>query len=382
MKIKNPFSPGRTVDPQFFAGREKEIKRFLSYLKSTKDGNPMNLAVLGERGIGKSSLLRKYEKIAKEQKCITVRLDLDSSFDSINTLSTFILNEIKKEGQAYSKLFSASQKIKNFFRDYKIEIDILGTGLEIEKINSPASSLVFRDELSKIWESIKDTVPAIIIMMDEAEELERIKGGALQVLRNVFSRLSEQSCGYMVVISGKLALFSKIKKIHSPLARFFNPITLVEFNKEESLDALNKPLTESPFDITEQVKETIVEVSEGHPYIIQLFGYYLCENAASPTLDKKTYDACFPLVLDGLASQLFSDYYSSLSQMEQQTLKLIAQEDEKIVTSAMIAKKENRKPQEITPFFDRLHKKDCLKKPSRGKYQLFHGLFREYLKNI
>ena len=45
----NPFTPGRTVDPQFFAGRESEIDRFTMFLKSAKDGNPMNLAVGRER---------------------------------------------------------------------------------------------------------------------------------------------------------------------------------------------------------------------------------------------------------------------------------------------------------------------------------------------
>ena len=381
MKIKNPFSPGHTIDPQFFAGREKEINRFLSYLKSTKDGNPMNLAVLGERGIGKSSLLRKYEDIAKEQKCITIRLDLDSSFDSVNTLAQVILTEIKKEGQVYSKLFSVSEKVKEFFRDYKISVEVLGSGVEVDKrADSPKSSLAFRSELFKLWENIKDSVPAIIIMIDEAEELERI--AALQVLRNTFTRLAEQECGYMLVISGKLTLFSKIKKIHSPLARFFNPITLTEFIKEESLEALEKPLAESPFKLTQEVKDLIIEASEGHPYIIQLFGYYLCENTATAKIDKNIYTACFPLVLDGLARQLFNDYYSSLSQREQQALKLIAQEENRIITSAEFAKKENKKPQEITFLFNRLYKKDCLKKLARGQYQLFHGLFKAYLRSV
>jgi len=382
MKIKNPFSPGRTVDPQFFAGRQKEINRFLSYLKNTKDGNPMNLALLGDRGIGKSSLLRKFDNLAREQHCITVRIDLDSSFDSINVLASAILAEIRQEGQTYAKLFSVSEKVKKFFRDYRISVDLLGSGFEIDKkTNSPNSSLAFRDELTKIWKSVKGSVPAIVIMIDEAEELENITG-VLQVLRNVFSRLAEQGFGYMLIISGKISLFGRIKQIHSPLARFFNPIPLAELDKTESLEALEKPLTESAYQMTKEVKEQIIEVSEGHPYIIQFSGHYLCEHATNSLIDKKIYTIFFPLILDGLAQQLFNDYYSSLGQYEQHILKLIAQEKEKIVTSALIAKKENKKPQEMTPVFNRLYKKDCLRKTARGQYQLFHGLFKEFLKSL
>lgn len=46
----NPFTPGRTVDPQFFAGRKMEIERFTMFLKSARDGNPMNLAIYWGRG--------------------------------------------------------------------------------------------------------------------------------------------------------------------------------------------------------------------------------------------------------------------------------------------------------------------------------------------
>ncbi|MCK4249243.1 MAG: ATP-binding protein, partial [Candidatus Omnitrophica bacterium] len=241
----NPFTPGKTVDPQFFAGRKNEIDRFTMFLKSVKDGNPMNLAVLGERGIGKSSLLRKLENLAKQGKCVVTRIDLDSSINSIDSFIYQILTGIKKEGCLYSKLFSLSDKIKRFFDEYQISIGLPGASLKANKKASP-SSLEARDELKRIWNNISQGVPAVIIMMDEAEQLESIEG-SLQFLRNIFGRLSEEKCGYMLVLSGKLTLFKQIKKIHSPLARFFNPITLKELTKEETVEAIEKPLSDSPY---------------------------------------------------------------------------------------------------------------------------------------
>jgi len=216
-------------------------------------------------------------------------------------------------------------------------------------------------------------------MMDEAEQLERIEG-SLQFLRNIFGRLSEEKCGYMLVLSGKLTLFRQIKKIHSPLARFFNPITLKELTREESIEAIEKPLSDSPYKMTPEVKKLIAEESEGHPYIIQLFGYYLCENAVKSDINEKVYRACFPMILDGLASQLFEDFYSSASTSEQQVLQIIAQSKDRVITVSDVARKMGKKSNQITYIFNRLYEKDCLKKIDRGKYMLFHGLFREYLK--
>lgn len=48
MALKNPFRPGGPVEPEYFIGRKDEIKLFERFLKSTKDGNPFNIAVLGE----------------------------------------------------------------------------------------------------------------------------------------------------------------------------------------------------------------------------------------------------------------------------------------------------------------------------------------------
>ncbi|MBU1486976.1 AAA family ATPase [bacterium] len=374
----NPFTPGRTVDPQFFAGRESEIDRFTMFLKSTRDGNPMNLAVLGERGIGKSSLLRKCESLAKKERCVVVRIDLDASVDSIDSLIYQILTGIKKEGSLYSKLFSLSEKIRSFFDEYQASIGLLGSSLQATK-KVATSSLQARDELKRIWDNISQDVPAVIIMMDEAEQLEEIEG-ILQFLRNIFGRLSEERCGYMLILSGKLTLFKQIKKIHSPLARFFNPITLKELTGEESIEAIDKPLSDSPYKMTPEVKDLIADESEGHPYIIQLFGYYLCENAVKANINKEVYKACFPMILDGLAGQLFEDFYRSASSAEQQVLRIIAQSKDRVLTVSDIAEKMGKESKQITYIFNRLYEKDCLRKINRGKYMLFHGLFREYLK--
>lgn len=376
----NPFTPGRTVDPQFFAGRGSEIDRFTMFLKSAKDGNPMNLAILGERGIGKSSLLRKCESLVKKEKCVAVRIDLDVSVDSIESLVFQILSGIKREGSLHSKLFSLSEKIRSFFDEYRVSIGLLGSSFQATK-SGVSSSLEARDELRRIWDNITPGILGVIIMMDEAEQLERIEGG-LQFLRNIFGRLSEERCGYMLVLSGKLTLFKQIKKIHSPLARFFNPITLKELTTEESIEAIEKPLSDSPYKIIPKVKNLIAEESEGHPYIIQLFGYYLCENAVKSNINDRVYRACFPMILDGLAGQLFEDFYNSASTSEQKILQIIAQSKDRIITVSDVAKKMGKESKQITYIFNRLYEKDCLKKINRGKYMLFHGLFREYIKSV
>ncbi|MCK5561953.1 MAG: ATP-binding protein [Thermoplasmata archaeon] len=53
----NPFSAEHPAPPERFAGRTQQKEEFISFLDDTIGGNSKNLAVLGEWGIGKTSLL-------------------------------------------------------------------------------------------------------------------------------------------------------------------------------------------------------------------------------------------------------------------------------------------------------------------------------------
>jgi AAA+ ATPase superfamily predicted ATPase len=376
----NPFTPGHTVDPEFFAGRKEEIEKFRMFLKNAREGNPMNMAIIGERGIGKSSLLRMCESLARASGCIVVRTDLDTSVLTVNDLIVTTLQAIKQEGEAYSKIFKASEKAKKFFDTYKVSAGIMGVSLGVDRRHQTSSHEV-RSELQKVWRIVKEYVGAIVIMLDEAEQLEVIEG-SLQFLRNTFSRLAEERANFMLVLSGKLSLFRKIKEIHSPLARFFNPVSLSELTPQESIEAIEKPLASSTFKFSDEVKNMIVGASQGHPYIIQLFGFYLCEKATSQLIDNDAYEATLPMVMDGLAKQLFEDYYHTSSPQEQKILRAVAEEKEPVFDFSSIVKKVKQPSNKVSYLLNRLCEKDCLKKVSRGRYKLFHSLFRDYLQSI
>ena len=61
----NPFQPNGPVAPGMFSGRLNEILALEKGLFQTKNGNPLNFLVTGERGIGKSSLLNYLRPLAE-----------------------------------------------------------------------------------------------------------------------------------------------------------------------------------------------------------------------------------------------------------------------------------------------------------------------------
>lgn len=374
----NPFRPGGIVEPEYFVGRKDEIARFQQYLKNTCNGNSHHLAILGERGIGKTSLLRYLDSVSRKQKNMVVRIELDPETNSIGQLVLQILTELKRSGVSYSLVDKGKEGLKDFFQKYNVSVS-LGVLKADSKSGQQAegeSKIEFRYKLEDIWKKVKGNIPAIIIMIDEAEQLEQIKG-SLHYLRNTFLRLSEGHAGYMLVLSGKIGLFKQIKELHSPLARFFTPITLGPLTPDEVKEALQKPFAESGRKIDQKLIERIIEDSQGHPYIIQTIGYVLFEQQKKD-ISLSDYEALKPIIMKQLADQLFKDMFDSASPEEQKVLKVMSK-SKKALELKEIAKKAGKKSNQLGTPIKRLLELNCIRKVGRGKYELFHILFGEFV---
>jgi len=379
MSSINPFKPGQPIDPQFFGGRRQEQQLFNEYLRYTASGNPHHIAIMGERGIGKSSLLRKYGEMAGESGCIVVRRELDTTVNSIQALVVFMLQALRTDGSSnLPKKMKAKHKIESFFSSYKLGASIFGTGMTIERIQpSVIPQDAFCRDLMQIWNGIKNDVSAVVFLLDEAEHLQEIKG-AWGFLRSVFTRVSEQGGRYMLVVSGKLGLFKGIKEIFSPMERFFTPLEVKPMMLEEIKEVLEKPLAPLSRRIDGESVRRIAQLSAGNPYVVQTFGFYLFEEGTA-SIERKTIEKVLPRVMTRLSSQLFRDRFEESSELERRVLLTMSTMPSS--TSPKGLTKESRMSPKVLPqLLRRLVDKGCVRKVERGRYSLFNPLFGDYVK--
>jgi hypothetical protein len=59
------------------AGRAREKKTMRYYLNLTASGDSPHLALIGQRGVGKTSLLNGADAIARDLKLLPIRLDMN-----------------------------------------------------------------------------------------------------------------------------------------------------------------------------------------------------------------------------------------------------------------------------------------------------------------
>ncbi len=291
-----------------------------------------------------------------------------------------MLMQIQNEVIKRSKLELLKKKAIEFFGKFQFKISYERFGLEIKrKEKHLILQSLFREKLFDIWKNLENSCPAVLLMVDEAEVIEAVPG-VLMFLREVFSRLGEEKCGYMLVLSGKLEFPEQMTEKFSPLARFFHPIPLSNFSKQESAFLVKTKLNSTNIKADEPLLGKLYEESEGHPYVLVAMAYALYENLPEKdnAIALKHYDAIKPTI----ASYLNIDYFGVMYKKLRPTGKLILTQMAKIggeATFSYIIKSVNKNKGSISPVILELVEQGSLVRLERGKYKIFHNLYKEYI---
>jgi len=373
--IPDPYIPEQVVDPDDFVGRSEEIEKFETFLDFSIKGKPRNIAIVGDWGIGKTALLRKFEDIATRNDSPSARFDVRKDMNLLEFQQRLLL-EVKTALSLHEKL---SAKAKDFLSGFDVSMGY--AGVSVKKIGD--QTIDFRQKLLEMWGGLKDSIPAVLVMLDNAEGLKQISG-ANEELRNTFQRLSEYDCKYVLIIAGKPDLFAGITSIYEPFARFFNFIELKPFSYEETKDAIEKPLENiHNLEFEQDAIQEIYRISEGHPFIVRsMCSTMYIAMKGEGVINRSTVERFVPRILYDLGKKVFSDRFAQASPVEQRILISMASFSGDNLNYSDIAEMSGTSKKKIGTFLSRLTEKDLIRKVERGQYELFHPLFKEYLKKF
>ena len=297
-ELQNPYDFANPVtDWELFVGRRNEMAEIRYYLDHSKRADrPINIALLGERASGKTSVLNMTEAEAKKKGFCTVRIDLDE--DDAKTQMNFFY-------KLFDGIFSASVEAGAFGgksgRTYDTYLDIMNSysipddktfcpfifplqyakALGSGNTQAPLSDNNFKNDLVKIYSEISCPV---IVLFDEGNVLASSRVH-LEKLRNIFMNIN----GYMLILTGTQELFPVMDDVFSPIVRQFKKINVVEFRDiKETEECVRRPLEkvgiipEDVFDFDDL--EELHEISSGKPYEIQL----ICHTQFRQIQEKRT----------------------------------------------------------------------------------------------
>ncbi len=379
----NPFNPKYPMDPEFFANRKEEIKRFERDLKRTLDSKlPENIAILGDWGVGKSSLAYKLAHLAantKGAKILSTGIGVPRTIKSMDDMCFLLLYKLNQD---IASSMNITNKLREEIKKWSIqtlEIGPFGIGRRGEEHpKMPFTQL--HSKLVELWQEYlaREGVDAVTIVIDDVHHLvEAVKGGILD-LRSVFQDLPRYGCNYQLILTGPKMLFSDVRELAEPMTRFFSTYEIDNMDFDGTKEMIQFPLrkTKTGIRIEEDVLSDIYDKTRGHPYFIAFFMQIILEEANGKIINLPFYEKTVPLIFRELETQKFGKDLRITSDAEKMLLFRISQlpKEEFLLRDVAESKKT------VPKLLNRLVEKGIAIKTGRGRYKLYHPLFKEFLK--
>ena len=261
------------------ADRENSVNEIEYYLNEAASGSLFDIAITGEHGIGKSSLMNIGSNLAEELGIMSIDVPL-GQLNTVDELEFYrgLFEEILSQGisQGYieqSRLDSFRDAIAG--TESEISIGYSSTYYRIKSGSENAGDLSRNqiiDDLKEIYRSVES--PAIALFLDKANLLVEKN----YLFRKFYSVINNTD-GFILILSDD-SLNDTIPNDISPLRQSFTTIKLSEFEEQQSTkESLLKPLSdaeESDFD-QESISD-IHRITKGHPYEIKLIAHHMYKN--------------------------------------------------------------------------------------------------------
>jgi len=373
----NPFRKRTGILPSYFTGRENELNELKETYNSTKMGVPGHLILYGPKGIGKTSLLLKFQKEISDLKNVySVRIPLmEGNFDDIYTV---ILEKCSD---------TLGINITHFWEKINslgINIPLIG-GISLSReIPKTSPVIAFEKILNVVYDELDSDNPVLILLFDD---LQRIMGNdetmkILSILQNALIELNLKGKNIMFVATGSEDIFYKIQDKLDSAVRIFEPYLIGPLSYEEVCEAINVPVEKENVSFEEDVLKEIYVLSNGIPYYMQILAYHCFEEVNENnkvTMDEFKKASIHSLNI--LARREFKVLFNKSTTEERKILCLMAESDETILSYSYIKNNANLNS-EPSSLLKNLINKNMIIKPSRGKYKLKNNFFKLYLQNL
>lgn len=358
-----------------------------------------NLRVTGLRGVGKTVLLKEYERIAEERDWVVVRQDLGPRLCKEDQFAIAISDYFQR---ALTEL-SGSEKLKNWVssaRDSIQEIHLpFGTGVKL-KSGGPTSVLEDRlgKALTQIGELARKKESGVVFLFDEAhtvqddQDNDQLPLGALLSAFVAAQDIDDEPLPVMLVLCGLPPLVGNIHDAKSNAERFFRGIEIKNLpldakagaSLSEAALALVKPAEEQgDMEFEGGLAEQIARDVEGYPYFIQWFGEALWDEASlegAGIVDKELYVNRHDEIQESLDSEFFDPRYQDTTPSCQKTLRIAASlGDETFTTGALLAAGK-RGAKAIDQSLRRLVQDNLIYRDDYGVYCYTAPVFGEFMR--
>jgi hypothetical protein len=352
---QNPFIyRGMLKSSRLFMGRQLELNHIYSCLLDSED-EPQSVAILGQRRIGKSSLLYRIFKKERADEMYAEQLE--------NTITVMI-----------SMQNLATSAGEEFYERILDDIRSVGAlyGELVDNIR-----VTYENDQGKCFEQLLRKLTSqgllLIVLIDEFEAVSKNPAFDLFFFNKLRALMQERRLAFVISVQTDIEYLwggALINSPHSsPFFNVFHHATLREFTDEETEKYLNQfSFSDKSGAFSEDDIALIHRFAGNHPFFINIAAYHLFENKISGD----------QLSLDEVNLEIERD--PTVRSIYKYYLNTLAEQHRTLLVRLVLGEIEYPYNNEIETGLHWLFKLSLIEKLKDGTYSPFSESFLQFLK--
>jgi len=272
MKEYSPFTPGVPVPREFFTGRISELTRIFETVgKSVANQSLERIFVIGERGIGKSSLCRVASAVSEEKHGVLGLHVYLGGVSSLEEMARRIFERLLQKSRDKS-WFGA---VKSFLGNHIRQVGIFGISLEFTASSRDLKQSVsdFPYVLRNLLKKLEGEKKGMVIVLDDLNGL-----AGLPVFANWLKSFvdevatSQEPLPLLLILSGLPERRRQLIANQPSLDRVFDLVHVQRFEEEEVKEFFDKAFSKVGVEVKEDAMNLLCHFSGGHPVFMHEIG--------------------------------------------------------------------------------------------------------------
>lgn len=270
-KDDSPFSPGNPVRPELFVGRSKQIAEIHRYVGQSTTGRLENVFLIGDRGIGKSSLASfvRHLVIGKNDVIgLHVFLGGVASLEEmVRQVFDQLLKRTRKQGWF--------DKISHLFGSHVRDVGLFGVSVTFSPPERDLSELVrsFPEALSNLLDMLKEERKGLFVALDDVNGLAETGEFA-----NWYKSFADKAVTHykefpvFIMLIGLPEKRDRLCRLQPSLGRIFRVVEIEKLSDEEIGEFLKNAFSKVKIHVDPNALTQMVHFSSGLPMFMHEIG--------------------------------------------------------------------------------------------------------------
>lgn len=267
----NPYRPGAGLMPIYLAGRDEDIQNVDQMFDALTMNIPTQSIIFsGLRGVGKTVLINKLQKIAEDKEIFCRHIEVEERNDFISQIATC--------SQAFLRKVSTKEKFKHLIQKPLDAIKALVVSFDPNDNTFSLSlqekelykSINLTQSLTEVFVTIGETAykteTPVCFFIDE---IQYMKAGELGSLIAALHRTNQLGYPVMIIGAGLPKIYKMLSDAKSYSERLFLYKEIGSLTDEQSKKAIEIPADKFGITYSDKAVENIITITKGYPFFIQ-----------------------------------------------------------------------------------------------------------------